>query len=159
MLVAALSLDARSGGLTFVTGAIGALLVAALAVALVFARPGWMGALLGFFALLYVGHLLVAPESNLLTAAVIGIALLLVGELSQWSFDSRLHGRYEAGLHRARAIGLGGILLLGTGVLVVTLLALGLPVPAGLGTIVAGMAALVALVALISIVALRPGKR
>lgn len=77
---------------------------------------------------------------------------------SQWSFDSRLRGRYEAGLHRARAIGFAGLLVLGTGVVVVTLLALGLPVPAGLGTIVAGMTAFVALVVLISFVARRPAE-
>jgi len=159
VLIAALSLDTRSGGLVFVSGALSALIVAALGIALVFARPGWIGPLLGLFALLYLGHLLVAPEAELLRAGLVGVALLLVGELSQWSFDSRLRGRYEVGLHRARAIGFGGVVLLGAGAVVMTLVVLGLPVPAGLGTVIAGMAAFVGLVVLISIIALRPADR
>lgn len=155
MGIAALSLDRRSGGLLFVSGVPGALLVVLLAAALVFGRPSWIGALVGLFAMLYLGHLVVAPGADLLTAGAVGVALLLVGELSQWSFDSRLHGQYELGLHRARALGVSGLVLLGSGVVVLILLIVGLPVPAGLGTIAAGMAAFVALVVLISIVALR----
>lgn len=135
------------------------MLVLMLGAALVFARPGWIGAILGLFALLYMGHVLVAPGSDLLTAGVVGVALLLVGELSQWSFDSRLRGRYDGALHRARAIGAAGLVLLGIGALLVTFLAVGLPVPGGLATIAAGMGASVALVVLISIVALRPPAR
>jgi hypothetical protein len=157
-VIAALSLDVRSGGLAFVSGVLGALLVLMLGVALLFARPAWIGPIVGLFVLLYVGHLLVAPGSDLLTAGVVGVALLLVGELSQWSFDSRLRGQYDGALHRARALGFAGLALLGAGVVLLTLVVVGLPVPAGLGTIAAGMGAFVALVVLISVVALRPAR-
>jgi hypothetical protein len=158
-VIAALSLDVRSGGLAFISGFAGALLVVLLGIALVLAQPAWIGALLGLFAVLYVGHVLVAPGTDLVTAGVVGVALLLVGELSQWSFDSRLRGRYESGLHLARAIGLAGLVVLGTGVVFATLLVIGLPVPGGLGTVVAGIAAFVTLVVLISTVALRGADR
>jgi hypothetical protein len=154
--IAALSLDVRSGGLVFVSGVLGALLVVMLGVALVAARPGWIGPILGLFVLLYVGHLLVAPGTDLLIAGVVGVALLVVGELSQWSFDSRLRGRYDGALHRARAVGFVGLVLLGAGAALLTLVVVALPVPPGLGTIAAGMGAFVALVVLISVVALRP---
>jgi hypothetical protein len=158
MVIAALSLDVRSGGLAFVSGVLGALLVLMLGVALLAARQTWIGPIVGLFVLLYVGHLLVAPGSDLLTAGVVGVALLLVGELSQWSFDSRLRGQYDGALHRARALGFAGLALLGAGVVLLTLVVIGLPVPAGLGTIAAGMGAFVALVVLISVVALRPAR-
>ena len=138
---------------------LGAILVLMLGAALVFARPGWIGAILGLLALLYVGHVLLAPGSDLLSAGVVGVALLLVGELSQWSFDSRLHGRYDGSMQRARALGATGLALLGIAAVAVTLIVVGLPVPGGLITIAAGMAAFVALVVLVSIVALRPPAR
>jgi hypothetical protein len=138
---------------------LGALLVLLLGVALLAARPGWIGPIVGLFVLLFVGHLLVAPGSDLPTAGVVGVALLLVGELSQWSFDSRLRGRYDGALHRARAFAFAGLALLGAGVALLTLVVVGLRVPAGLATIAAGMGAFVALVVLISVVALRPARR
>ena len=158
VVIAALSLDVRSGGLVFVSGLLVALLVLMLGVALHFARPGWIGPIVGLFVLLYVGHLLVAPGSDLVTAGVVGVALLLLGELGQWSFDSRLRGRYDRALHRARAFGVAGLGLLGAGAVLLILVVVGLPVPDGLGTIAAGMGALVALVVLISVVALRPAR-
>ena len=56
-------------------------------------------------------------------------------------------------------VGAAGLVLLGIGAMLVTFLAVGLPVPGGLVTIAAGMGASVALVVLISIVALRPPAR
>jgi hypothetical protein len=157
-VIAALSLDVRSGGLVFVSGVLGTVLVLMLAAALVLARPAWIGPIVALFALLYVAHVLLAPAADLVTAGVVGVALLFVGELSQWSFDSRLGGRYDGAMHRARALGLAGLGLLGGGAVLLVLLVVGLPVPAGLGTIAAGMGALIALVVLISIVALRPAR-
>jgi hypothetical protein len=153
--IAAVSLDVRSGGLVFVSGVLGLTVVLLLGAALALGRPGWIGPLLGLLALLYLGHLLVAPEANFATAGVVGVALLLVGELSQWSFDSRLRGRYEASMHHARAIGVAVLVALGAGVVLLSQLVVGLPVSGGLGTLIVGIAAFVAVVALVSIVALR----
>lgn len=155
--IAAASLDVRSGGLLFVSGLLGTLVLGLLGAALVLGRPGWIGAVLGLFATVYLGHLLVAPEANLATAGFVGVALLLVGELSQWSFDSRLHGRYEASMHRTRAIAVAGLALLGAGTLVLSELVVGLPISGSLVTLVVGMAAFVGIVAIVSVVALRPG--
>lgn len=154
-----MSLDVRSGALVFVSGVPGVLIVIILGVALAFGRPGWIGAVVGLLAVLHVEHLLLAPEANLATAGFVGVALLLVGELSQWSFDSRLGGRYEASMHRTRAIAIAGLVLLGAGVVLLSQLVVGLPVSGGLITLVVGVAAFVAIVALVSLVALRPADR
>lgn len=133
----------------------GTVTLALLAVVLVFGRPGWMGVVLLLLALVYLGHLLVAPEANWWAAGLVGVGLLLVGELSQWSFDSRLRGDYEAGLHRARAIGVTGLVLLGAGIVLLSWLVVALPVSGGLGTLIVGMIAFVAIAAIVSVVALR----
>lgn len=127
-----------------------------LAAVLVLGRPSWIGAVLGFLGALYLGHVLVAAEANVATAGFVGVALLLVGELAQWSFDSRLRGRYAASMHTTRAVGVAGLVLLGAGVVFLSLLVVGLPVSGGLVTVIVGMAAFVAVVVLVSIVALRP---
>lgn len=152
----AASLDVRSGGLVFVSGVLGGVVVVLLAAALVLGRSGWIGPVLGLLAVLYLGHVLIAAEASPLTAGVVGVAILLVGELSQWSFDSRLRGRYAGAMHRARAIGIGGLVLLGAGTVVLSLLVVGLPVSGGLVTVGVGMAAFVAVAVLVSIAARRP---
>lgn len=157
MAVAAASLDVRSGGLVFVSGVAGVIIVLLLVVALALGRPGWFGVTPALLALLYLGHLLVAPGSDLATAGLVGVALLLVGELSQWSFDSRLRGHHEAALHRSRAIGVGGLALLGAGAVVLSLLVIGLPISGGLVTVTVGVAAFVGVVGLVSVVAVRSG--
>ncbi|MEO8272974.1 MAG: hypothetical protein ABI620_02760 [Chloroflexota bacterium] len=151
-----MSLDTRSGGLLFVSGVLGVVVVLLLVAVLVLGRSGWIGAVLGLLAALYLGHVLVAPAADLATAGFVGVALLLVGELSQWSFDSRLRGRYEPALHLSRAVGVAWLVLLGAGVVLLSQLVVGLPVSGGLGTVIVGMAAFVGVVALVSIVALRP---
>lgn len=157
MAVAAASLDVRSGGLAFVSGALGVLIVLLLALTLVFGRPGWFGVTPALLALLYLGHLLVAPGSDLAAAGMVGLALLLVGELSQWSFDSRIRGHHDAAIHRSRAIGVGGLALLGAGAVFLSLLVIGLPVSGGLVTAIVGVAAFVGVVALVSFAAVRSG--
>lgn len=127
-----------------------------LFVVLLFVRPSWLGAVLLLLALLYLGHLLVAPQANWWVAGLVGVGLLLVGELSQWSFDSRLRGRYDWTVHRTRAVGIAGLVLLGAGVVLLSWLVVALPVSGGLGTLVVGMVAFVAIAAIVSIVALRP---
>lgn len=155
MAIATASLDVRSGGLLFVSGILGGVIVLLLATALVLGRPGWIGAVLGLLAMLHVGHVLVAAEVRLLTAGSVGVAILLVGELSQWSFDSHLRGEYTGGVHRARAVGVGALAFLGAGAAMLSLLVIGLPVSGGLITIVVGMAAFVGVAVLVSVVARR----
>jgi hypothetical protein len=153
--VALLSLDVRSPSLAVVTGAPGVVLVLVLGAALILARPGWIGAILALLALLFFSHLAVAGESSPQVAAIVGVALLLAGELSQWSIDERLAGRYESGIQVSRAIGIAWLGLLGLAVELLCLLAVGLPVTAGIETLAVGMAAAVALLGLFSAVAAR----
>lgn len=126
-----------------------------LATVLVLARSGWIGGVLGLLALQYFGHTVLANGSNPAELAFVGVAILLVGELSQWSLDSRLRGRYEGGMHRSRAAGIAGLGVLGLGTVVLSQVAAGLPVPGGIATVAVAVAATVALLGLISIVALR----
>ena len=150
-----MSLDVRSSGLLFAFGVLGAAILVLLAAALVLGHPGWIGPVLGLLAALYLGHVLVAAEANLLTAGVVGVALLLAGELAQWSFDSRLRGRYLASMHATRAVAVAALVLLGAGATFLSLLVVGLPVSGGLVTVMVGVAAFVGVVALVSVVARR----
>jgi hypothetical protein len=138
-------------------------LVLLLAAALVLGRPGWIGTVLALLALLFFGHLVVAGESSPQVAAIVGVALLLAGEFTQWSLDGRLAGRYETGLQVSRAIGIAWLGLLGLGVELLCLLSAGLPITGGIETFSIGMAAAVALLGLFSAVAARaptrPGRR
>jgi hypothetical protein len=126
-----------------------------LAAALLLARPGWIGATLGFLALLFFAHLVVADAFSPAGAAVVGVALLLAGELGQWSIDGRLSGRYEARVHMSRAIGIAWLALLALAVELLSLLAAGVPITAGIETVALAMAAAIALLGLFSAVAAR----
>ena len=141
------------------SGGLGLLILLLLGVVLVLARPGMIGAVLGFLALLYFGHLVVAGVSNPEELPLVSVALLLVGELAQWSIDSRLAGRYETGVHLARAAGIVGLGLAGLAVVLLARFAAGLPVPGGIATVAVAVAATVALLGLISNVALRRAGR
>lgn len=154
-MAALLSVDLRSPSLFVVTAGPGVALLLMLAAALVLARPGWIGAVLGFLALLFLAHLAVAGEFSPEGAAMVGVALLLAGELSQWSMDGRLAGQYAAGLQVSRLIGIGWLALLGLGVELLALLAAGLPMTGGIVTVGVGMAGAVALLGLFSVVAAR----
>jgi hypothetical protein len=150
-----LSLDVRSPSLVVVSGGPGVVLALVLGAALILARPGWIGAVLALLAVLFFGHLLVADAASPSVAAIVGVALLLAGELSQWSMDGRLVGRYEPGLQVSRAIGIAWLGLLAVGVQLVCLLAAGLPLTGGIETFAIGMVAAVALLGLVSTVAAR----
>jgi hypothetical protein len=159
LAIVRMSLDLRSAGLFFVSGVAGLLAFTLIVSTIVLARPGWIGAALGLLALDYIAHVLLAGQSDLPTLGLVSVALLLVGELSQWSIDSRLPGRYVAGLHRSRAIGIGALVAAGLGIVLVSSVAVGLPtVPGGWIEAVA-VAATVTLLALISVVALRAPSR
>lgn len=126
-----------------------------LGVSLALPRPGWIGAALSLLALLYFGHLLVGGEFSPGGAGLVGVALLLVGELGSWSADARLAGRYEPAVHLGRAVGIAWLGLLGLGIVVLAWLATGLAIPGGVATAAVAMAAAVALLGLISLAATR----
>jgi hypothetical protein len=149
------SLDQRSSGLAFVTGASGLLCLVVLAIALVLARPGWIGGALGLLALLYLGHTVVAEAANPTELGLVSVGLLLVGELAQWSIDGKLPGRYEQGIHLSRATAIGVLGLLGLGTVALSQVAAGLAIPGGIGAVAIAMGAAVGLLGLISAVALR----
>lgn len=145
----------RSAGLVFVSGAFGLVVLLLLGATLVAGRPGWIGGVLALLALLNFGRLAVAGEPSLDGLGVVSVLLLLTGELSQWSMDSRFADRYEAGLHRSRTAGIAVLGLLGLGIALLGQLATGLPIPGGIATLAVATAAAVALLGLISVVALQ----
>lgn len=153
LVIARLSLDLRTGGVLFVSGTAAVVVLVALAGVLVIAKPGLIGAAQGLLAALYLGHVVVAGESSWANLGIASLGILLVGELSQWSFDSRVAGRYEAGLHRSRAIGIAAMLALGACLIALAAFGLGLPNLPDPLAIVAAIAASLALLALISWVA------
>ena len=145
----------RSPGLLTVSGAFGLLALLLLAVVLVAARPGLIGATLAVLAILTFGHAAIVAEPNLAQVGLVGVALLLIGELSQWSIDGRTPGRYELALHRSRAVAVTWLALASLGTVTLTLVAAGVAIPAGLGTVVLAVAATIGLLGLISVVAHR----
>lgn len=153
-----LSLDTRSAGLVFVSGGFGLVVLLLLGATLVVARPGWIAGVPGLLALLYFGRLVVAGEPSLEGLGIVSVLLLLTGELSQWSMDSRLAGRYETGVHLWRAAGIVVLGLLGLGTVLLSQLATGVPIAGGIGTVAVAMTAAVALLGLISVAALRRGR-
>ena len=140
------------------SGAVAMLALLAVGSALALARPGWIGAALGLLALAFFGHVLLAGESDLATLGVVSVALLLVGELCQWSIDSRLPGAYDAGLHRSRAISVALQVSLGIGIVFISSVAAGQSIAPESWVVALAVAATVALVWLISTVAIREGQ-
>jgi hypothetical protein len=126
---------------------------------LVIGKSNLIGTAQGALAVLYLGHVVVAGESTWEALGVVSLGILLVGELSQWSFDSQGSGRYEAGLHVSRAIGIAALLALGLGVIVLAGAAAGLPNLGDPWAVAAATAASLALLALIARVALRASGR
>ena len=148
-----LSLDLRTGALLFVSGTAAVIVLVILAGVLVLAKPHLIGVAQAMLALLYLAHVVVAGESTWEALGLVSLGVLLVGELSQWSFDSRVAGRYETDLHRSRAIGIAALLALGLGVIAIAAFALGLPNLADPWAVVAATAASLALLVLITLVA------
>ena len=141
------------------SGSAAAIVLVILGGILVFAKAHLIGAAQALLALLYLGHVVLAGESTWEALALASLGILLVGELSQWSFDSRVAGRYEAGMHASRAIGIGALLALGVGVITLAAFALGLPSLGDPWAVLAATAASLALVALVAYVALSAGGR
>ena len=135
------------------SGTAAAVVLVILAGVLVLARSHLIGLAQATLAMLYIGHVVVAGESTWEALALAGIGVLLFGELSQWSFDSRVVGRYEAGLHQTRAVAIAALVALGAGVVALAAFAFGLPDLPDPWAVVAAIAASLALLALISTVA------
>lgn len=152
-------MDLRTGALVFVSGTAAAVVLVILVGVLVLGKPNLIGVAQGTLALLYVGHVALAGEPTWEALGLVSLGILLVGELSQWSFDSRVSGHYEAGPHLARAIGIGWLVALGLAVIVLAGLAAGLPNPGDPWAVAAATAATLALLALVSTVALRASGR
>jgi hypothetical protein len=148
-----LSLDLRTGALLFVSGTAGVVVLVILGGVLTLAKPNLIGAAQALLALLYLGHVVVSGESTWEALGLVSLGVLLFGELSQWSFDSRVVGRYEAGLHLDRATGVAALLALGVGVITLAAFALGLPNLPDPWAVMAATAAALALLALITRVA------
>jgi hypothetical protein len=149
----------RTGALLFVTGTVAIVVLVILASVLVLAKSNLIGVAQAMLALLYVGHIVLAGESTWEALALVSLGILLVGELSQWSFDSRVAGRYESGMHLSRAIGVAVQLALGVAVIMLAAFALGLPSLGDPWAVLAATAASLALIALVARVALSaPGR-
>ncbi len=153
--IAAVSADTRSSGLVFVSAGFGILCLLVLAAALVLGRAAWIGGAVGMLAVLYLARTVVAEAPHPTELGLVGVALLLVGELGQWSLDGRLAGRYEPGIHVSRATAIAVLGLLGLATVALSQMAAGLPIPGGVGAVAVAMAATVGLLGLISAVALR----
>jgi hypothetical protein len=126
--IAALLLDARSGGLAMLSGSLGVLALVVLGAALVLGQSALIGWSLGLLALQYAERLVATGEANLWVPAVAGLGLLLVGELSQWSIDSRSLVRPRIRLHVARAMAIGSLLTIGAATVLVCLLTIVVPI-------------------------------
>jgi hypothetical protein len=145
-----LSLDLRTGALVFVTGTAAVVVLMILAAVLVLAKPHLIGAAQAVLAVFFVSHVLVSGESTWEALGLASLGILLFGELSQWSIDSRVVGRYEPGLHQSRAVGVAALVALGLGVITLAAVALGLPTLGDPWAVVAAIAASLALLVLIT---------
>jgi hypothetical protein len=150
LVVVRLSLDLRTGALVFVTGTAAVVVLMILAAVLVLAKPHLIGAAQAVLAVFFVSHVLVSGESTWEALGLASLGILLFGELSQWSIDSRVVGRYEPGLHQSRAVGVAALVALGLGVITLAAVALGLPTLGDPWAVVAAIAASLALLVLIT---------
>jgi hypothetical protein len=136
-----------------VSGTAAVVVLVALAGVLLLAKSHLIGAAQAMLAVLYLGHVVIAGESTWEALGLVSVGILLVGELSQWSFDSRVVGRYEPRLHRSRATGILALLALGVGVITLAAFAFGLPNLPDPLAVVAAISASLALLVLITKVA------
>jgi hypothetical protein len=126
--IVAILLDTRSGGLAMLSGSVGVVALVVLGAALVLAQSALIGWALGLLALQYAERLVATGVANLWLPAVAGLGLLLVGELSQWSIDSRSLVGVHARLHVARAMAVGSLLTIGAATVLVSLLTIVVPI-------------------------------
>jgi hypothetical protein len=147
------SLPADADGLALITCGLALAALLLLLASLVLAWTSGIGLVLAALGLLYLSHLYISGESAGVEAALVGVGLLLVGELSQWSLHSRLSGRYERSLHASRAIGLMVLISLALGMALLAQLVSGVRFAGNLGSVAAGTAAAVGFLVLIASVA------
>jgi hypothetical protein len=133
--------DPRSPGITLLSIGVAFAALLALAGAMAFAQPGWIGPALGSLGTVFVAQLLFSGTTEITAAAGSGIALLAAGELAQWSIDTRHGGRYERRVHGSRARGIGTLLLAGLATILVAGMAAALPMSGGVELMVVATAA------------------
>lgn len=132
--------------------------VAAIALLGVSLAGGWPALIpwaLGLFGVEFVVSLYIAGGPPLLAAAISGSALLLMAEISYWSFDLQTRSDDEAGLNHRRLL---AILVLFAGSLAVGALGAGaalLPVTGSLALTAVGVGAAAAALALAAALARR----
>lgn len=160
MGIAGHSLALNSSELAVTTGGLALLALFLLLTGLILAWGAGIGWALAALATLYLSHLYFSGPIIGLEVSLVGVGLLLVGELSQWSLDSRLSWRFERSLCASRAIGLILLVAIALGVALLAQLASEVRVAGSLGTVASGTAAVVGLLALIATVGLwRVGSR
>jgi hypothetical protein len=138
--------------------AAGIVALAFLVAGLIACRPGRLGPVVAALGALYVVHVIVVG-SNAFGVTLVGVGLLLVGELGGWSIDSRDQGSSERSVHASRAIGVVILVLVGLSVAFTAGIALRVPVGGGLGLSAVGILAAVGLLGLVSLVALGSQRR
>ena len=148
-----MSVDARSGGLVFVTGAIALAALGFVGATLVIGTPVLVGPAVAFLGFAYVARVLITGFSEPVVLGAASVALLLVGELSQWSIDRRAAGRYSTAMSSARALGLVALAAIGALAAIVGLVVLGLPVADETLALLLATLASVALLGLVAVVA------
>ncbi len=148
--LAGLSIDQRSGALTFLTGIVAVTALVVVVAALVVGGGELLAAALALLGLQQFVQVLLIGELSTWSLAIVGVGLLLVGELIQWSLDSRLQGRLELGMHVSRGFGVIWLATLATGVVVVGLAAAAWPMEEGLFSVALATVAAVGLLGLIS---------
>lgn len=147
--IAGLSVDQRSGALTFLTGSVAVVAIVLVVAALIVGGGLLLGAALALLGLLQFAHVLLLDEVSAWSLGLASVGLLLIGELTQWSLDSRSPGRLERGLHVSRALGIGGLVVVAAAVVVLGLAATAWPMDPGIVSVAVATLAAVGLLGLI----------
>jgi len=153
------ALDLRSGGLVLLSGAPGVVALAVLGLALLTARPQLLGPALAILCLVQLQRVAMTGESDLARLAAVSVGVLLVGELSQWSFDSRQAAVRERGMHVSRGLTVLVLCVLSLVAVTVVLVAAFLPVAGGAWAPAVAVLAAVGLLAMLSVAAMRGVER
>jgi hypothetical protein len=156
--IVALSLDARSGGLLFLTGTVGVLALGVLGGALVVGNPAFLGPAVAVLELAYLQRVLLAGAPSVVEVGLVSLAVLLVGELGQWSLDNRLVRIDAPRMHLGRLWAILG--LVAVSAVAVTVVSVGAvaPVAAGIAVSIIAVAATVATIAVVSAAATRAAR-
>lgn len=158
-VIVALLLDVRTGGLAMLSGSLGVVALVILGAALVLGQSALIGWALGLLALQYAERLVATGDASLWIPAITGLGLLLVGELSQWSIDSRSLVGSHARLNAARAMAIGSLMAIGAATVLASLLMVLVPISSSPWATVGAVAAIVAITVLVATAAQRRLRR